>query len=145
MTKNDIIIALVSIVLFICFLSLFLKLIKPKQKSKVEETKPEQKPEAKEEEKAEEVIQPKPISLALQDELNEFKGYLKERITPEIVPLQERNNHSYNTPRVSPRFEDFDRDFDLPFRKPKEKKNSYQDLPDEVKILLFTNFFDTKF
>lgn len=159
----------------------------PKQE-KVEETiepiKEEPTEEIKEvkEEKHEkkEKTQAPPISIALQDELDEFKNYLKSRISPETTDTPAL--HPYDTPKVN-RFDsgaytpskykdDFKDDFDLPdFDKPynnfttfddefskdfndfefsrrktkKKEDTSIQNLPDKVKIMLFTNFFDTKY
>lgn len=161
MTRLEIIILIITIFVSVTLLSLFLdKVFKTKieKKEKKEEVKP-QAEEKKEEpvvEKVEEKKEKKDemtpeISLALQDELDEFKDYLKTRITPEIVTKEEKFRHPYDIPKVN-RYNDFkyddfsnDLDDDFPFRKSKKKTSTYEDLPDDVKILLFTDFFDNKF
>ena len=83
----------------------------------------------------------------MQDELNEFKDYLKTRITPEIVPEEQKIKYSYNSPKINNNYQDYGT---MPYddyllRRKKESSTKYEDLPPEVKMLLFTNFFDTKF
>ena len=160
MTKIEIIVLLITIFISVTLLCLFLdNLFKTKsvKKEKKEEVKSEkvaeeiketvaEKTEEKELKKIEKVPE---VSIALQDELNEFKDYLKTRITPEMVSKEEKFKHSYDIPKVN-RYSDFDFDDfsdmdDFPFKKPLKKGSAYEDLPDDVKILLFTDFFDTKF
>ena len=168
MTKIEIIILIVVIFVSVTLLSLFLnKVLKDKTtKKEKKEKKPqavkEEKPEVIKEEKKEPIIEKEKgikeskkkektpeISLALKNELDEFKDYLKTRITPEMVTEEEKIRHPYDMPKIN-RFNSFrDSDFpdldDFPYMKKENKRNKYEDLPDEVKILLFTNFFDTKF
>lgn len=164
MTKTEIIVLIIVIFISVTLLSFFLdKIFKTKsnKQEKVEkkEEKQEKPKEVREIEKEEvsekkEVKQEKNtphISLALQDELNEFKDYLKARITPEIVSDEEKIKHSYDLPKVNRNFDDFrfsafdEEDDEFPFRKKTKKESAYESLPDDVKILLFTDFFDTKF
>ena len=165
MTKIEIIVLIITIFVSVTLLSFFLDKvfkIKVEKKEKKEEKKQEKhQEEVKEpvkeevkEEKVEEKKQkasksPPQISLALQDELNEFKNYLKARITPEIVSEDEKIKHSYDLPKLN-RFDDFDFPKsdnmpEFPFKRQTTKESAYKELPDDVKILLFTNFFDTKF
>lgn len=158
MAKLEILILIITIFISVTLLSLFLdKVFKTKLEKK--ENKPDvtttvedkkelvvEKVEEKKEKKQEKVPQ---VSLALQDELNEFRDYLKARITPEMVTKEAKFNHPYDIPKVN-RFDNFyNEDFsdmpDFPFRKELKNKTTYEELPDDVKILLFTNFFDTKF
>ena len=159
MTKTEIVVLIITILVSVSVLSLFLDKLFKVKKEKPQEEKKEQTQEVKEEtteEKPKEKEKTKKykapaVSIALQDELNEFKDYLKTRITPETVSKEDRIRNSYDMPRINrdfdkfnlpPRFMDDDEEF--PFRK-KQKTTSYDDLSDEIKILLFTNFFDTKF
>lgn len=102
------------------------------------------------------------ISVALLDELHEFQNYLKQRVTPENKTADDEL-HPYDTPRFSAldnsfsrrksnfsysNYDDFDDDFDdFPIReKHKEsRQNNLENLPNEIKILMMTDFFDTKF
>lgn len=161
--KNQTILLIVTIFVSVYLLSLLIKYeIKKKKKTKKEKpTKPQEEPvqeEAHEEVKdtkpvVEEKKEPKektpPISVALLDELHEFQNYLKERVTPQNS-TQENTLHPYETPRFSAlddysyqNFEDDLKEYDY-LRRPK-KSTSLEDLPNEIKILLFTNLFDTKF
>lgn len=161
--KNQTILLIVTIFVSVYLLSLLVKYeIKKKKKTKKEKpTKPQEEPvkeEAHEEVKdtkpvTEEKKEPKektpPISIALLDELHEFQNYLKERVTPQNS-TQENTLHPYEPPRFSAlddysyqNFEDDLKEYDY-LRRP-QKSTSLEDLPNEIKILLFTNLFDTKF
>ena len=187
MPRNEIIVLLVVIVLTASFISLYLNSVfkLKKSKSKPEEKEPKQevqKEEApkqeniqKEEKKHEkEKLKTPQVSVALQDELEEFKTYLKSRISDTNEP----SIHPYEAPKVDrfrdssyiPNFErDFNRDFDFPdFDSPlsddffdddfsrdfagysRNKKNTLnetkiENLPENIKIMLFSNLFDSKF
>ena len=159
MTKTEILVLIITIFVSVSVLSLFLDKVFKSKKEKPKEEKKEQLKETKEEsteekpkEKEKKYKAPE-ISIALQDELNEFKDYLKTRITPETVSQDERIKNSYDLTKFNSNYKDFnfpsrfddEDDDEFPFRKRQKQSTTYEDLPDDVKILLFTNFFDTKF
>lgn len=156
--KNQIILLVVVIFVSVYLLSLLVKYeVKNKKK---QPTKPKEKVEAtkeveevkeppKEEKKPKENVKTPPISIALLDELHEFQNYLKERITPETA-TEENSLHPYETPKFGNfddmQYQDFDEQEDFSYlKKRREKKTSIEDLPNEIKILMMTDFFDTKF
>lgn len=135
--------------------------------TKSQDEKPQEKPELVQEKKEQQEIQKlgktPDISVALLDELHEFQNYLKERVTPETKNL-EKNLHPYETPRFSAlddsfvrnkkdyyysnydEFDDeFDDDFSISDRQKTTRQSSLENLPNEIKILMMTDFFDTKF
>lgn len=160
MTRLEIVILLVTIFVSVTLLAFFLdKIFKTKVEKKSKEAKTEKpkeeskevKEEAKEELKLEKEVATEKVpevSLALQDELNEFKDYLKTRITPAQVTKAEKIKHSYDVPNFS-RYGNFDfddlTDDEFPYKKKQTQQGKYESLPDDVKMLLFTDFFDTKF
>jgi len=134
----------------------------------------------KEQKKEETIPEPPPISIALQDELDEFKNYLKSRMG--AINKEESVLHPYDPPKVNRFDNDFDEfyssnmnrkdfefdkfndpffdadfmgefddlgfsedDFPVSRRKKKDKDVNIQDLPDKLKILLFTDFFNNRF
>ena len=102
------------------------------------------------------------ISVALLDELHEFQNYLKQRVTPDTKSTDDVL-HPYDTPRFSAlddsfsrrkndfaysNYDDFDDDFDdFPIKENSKtsRQNTLENLPNEIKILMMTDFFDTKF
>lgn len=165
--KNQTILLIVTIFVSVYLLSLLIKYeIKKKKKTKDKKDKkttqpkeepvkeeaheePKEEPKTVTEEKKETKEKTPPISVALLDELHEFQNYLKERVTPQNT-TQENTLHPYDTPRFSAlddysyqNFEDDLKEYDY-LRRP-QKSTSLEDLPNEIKILLFTNLFDTKF
>ena len=87
--------------------------------------------------------------------MEEFKSYLKERITP-TTEKSEPAKHSYDFPKLN--YDDFspndfnpfgqeddDFDFETMSRRKKSLNSNIEDLPNHIKILMMTNFFDDKF
>lgn len=160
--KSQTILLIVTIFVSVFLLSLLVKYeIKKTQKKKKKEEKPappkeEIKETPKEEPKDEKPIKEEkkelktpPISVALLDELHEFQNYLKERVTPQNT-TQENSLHPYDTPRFSAlddySYQNFEQDLkDYDYMRRPKKRTSLEDLPNEIKILLFTNLFETKF
>lgn len=146
------------------------KKAKEPAKEKIDKTSAE-KPQEKEivVEKQEQISQQEKsaktpdISVALLDELHEFQNYLKERVTPE-AQTEQKGLHPYDTPRFSAlddsfanrrkndyfysNFDDLDDDFDdfpIRERRKESRQDTLENLPNEIKILMMTDFFDTKF
>ncbi len=158
--KSQTILLIVTIFVSVFLLSSLVKYeIKKTQKKKEEKPAPpkeEIKETTKEEPKDEKPIKEEkkelktpPISVALLDELHEFQNYLKERVTPQNT-TQENSLHPYDTPRFSAlddySYQNFEQDLkDYDYMRRPKKRTSLEDLPNEIKILLFTNLFETKF
>lgn len=115
----------------------------------VSEEQVENKAEVKAEEKVPEV------STALLDDLNEFKAYLKERITPSQI-VEEAPKYSYDAPKLSQsryddilsQFDDDGNELEYNYRRPLDKVKSPDDLTtvdEKLKILMMIDFFNTKF
>jgi len=160
MGKTEIVILIVTILVSVFLLSIFLtKTLKQKPKkakeNKVEEKVIEEKIEKSEpvkeqvKEKQLEEKKVQNVSIALQNELDEFKDYLKSRVTKapndDSIAL-----HPYDTPKLNRSFDDFPQDFfDSDFSPPpyrrSQKNEDLENLPNKIKALLLTDFFDTKF
>ena len=160
MGKTEIIILIITIVVSVSLLSIFLtKTLK--QKSKTNTAKKEEKTEIiKEEtledkpkenqEKKEEIktVKSPEISIALQNELDEFKDYLKSRVTK--APSDDGIIlHPYDTPKLNSAYDDFSNDFfddnfTPSYRRPTKHEN-LEEQSNRIKILMHTDFFNTKF
>lgn len=169
MAKEEIIILLITIFLSCGFFALFLNsLLKDKPSTKKEEKKPEQIKEEVEEkqvisEAPKEVVEEKnetidvvqeeipEISQGMKDELEEFRAYLKERITPQESDEFGGARHAYSPPKFNPLddYDDFDDDFTRYRRGKRAKDNDinkeFEELSMEMKMLLMSDIFDTKF
>ena len=170
MDKIEIIVLLVTIFVSTFLLAKFLnKQTKIKKEKKEQKTVEEKTSTNKEEgEKVEEKVAesaietqkqtPPPISPALNDELEEFKAYLKTRITPENNEEFTSVQHSYETPKLNqidyddylnndfsklPYDDDFN--FDEYGGRKKQSETKPENLPNSVKILMLSDFFDPKF
>ena len=156
-----IIFIIVSVILVYWLLKVELK-AKSKKKSKEIDTKPIVE-EVKEEQpvKEKEVVEDKKhkspeISIALMDELTEFQEYLKERIVPENKDETRASLHSYEPPKINnynydsfnedfSKFDDMDRFSPYSHRRGGRKDNKIEELPNHIKILMMSDFFDPKF
>lgn len=169
MAKEEIIILLITIFLSCGFFALFLNsLLKDKPATKKEEKNTDHKKEEQEEkqvvtEAPKEVVEEKKeeldivqeevpeISQGMKDELEEFRAYLKERITPQEGDEFGGARHAYSPPKFNPLddYDDFDDDFTRYRRGKRARGNDvnkeFEELSLEMKMLLMSDIFDTKF
>ncbi|MBQ8431154.1 MAG: hypothetical protein IJX26_04390, partial [Clostridia bacterium] len=157
MSKTEILVLIAVIFVSVSLLSLFLnklfkeKLEKPKKEKKEEESKPtkqvieenqpavsEVKEEIKENKQQAEVP---PISVALQDEFNEFKNYLKSRVTaPTEMEIRSKSNDKPKKYRrdnfeLDDEFDNFDDFEDFRYGRRRNRQNMedtpYEELPNK--------------
>lgn len=159
MSKTQIIVLSITIFVSVYLLSLLIRLEITKKRNKPSpapkeekvaepppiEMKKEEEPPVLEKKVIEEKIETPPISIALQDELQEFQEYLKERMTSK--PSTSKN--SYDTPKFSAldnyTYSNYDDYMDEFSTKRTKRRTNLEQLPNDVKALLFSDFFDTKF
>ena len=182
MSRGEIIVLLITIFLSTGLLSLFLnnifkeKVTKSQKTAKVDKTTvTEEKKEVKEpvqdkieqkelldsETEVKEASNVVPeVSQGLKDELEEFRAYLKERITPENVNANNEKKHPYTPPKLNHFADDdfsfdnaFNDDFDLNYTpransmrsRSENVETEITNLSNDIKILLISNFFNPKF
>ena len=89
------------------------------------------------------------VSIALQNELDEFKDYLKSRVT-KAPNDNDHFLHPYDTPKLNSSYDDLPSDFYNEDFSPhqfnrRDRKENLEDQSNKIKILMLTDFFNTKF